>query len=413
VFLPHCVHYADFEKALPSMSPTKALEIRLGALQAASFVSHGMYLPFFPLWLESKALSPTIIGLVVAIPIIVRILATAPLLSLADRSFGARRLLLASHLGQILGFPLLMLANDSFTIIGLVALVAIAQAAIIPGNDLVATNAVHRRPGLNYGRVRGAGSVAFFITNIVGGYLVGAFGANVVVLTLTLIPILGIGATLIAVPHEVPDAASVRVKDQEEPQTAPNFPKILWLVMIAAAFTQGSHGALNAFASIYWRSAGFSDAAIGYFWAAGVIAEIMVFLVVGRAVGRGSGVGLILIGSAAAAIRFTILSLHPGLGLTFVLQTMHSLSFAATHIGTMAALTALAPKHARGRAQGIYGSLAALATAISTLVSGMIYKEAGALVFAAMAPLGIAGFILMLIVTRLLKTQPQREGSGG
>jgi PPP family 3-phenylpropionic acid transporter len=124
-------------------------------------------------------------------------------------------------------------------------------------------------------------------------------------------------------------------------------------------------------------------------------------------------VGLILIGSAAAAIRFTILSLHPGLGLTFVLQTMHSLSFAATHIGTMAALTALAPKHARGRAQGIYGSLAALATAISTLVSGMIYKEAGALVFAAMAPLGIAGFILMLIVTRLLKTQPQREGSGG
>src|SRR3712207_8280789 len=129
------------------MRPNIALELRLGALHAASFTSHGIYLPFFPLWLESKALSPTLIGLVVAIPIIVRIVATAPLLSLADRSFGARRLLLASHMGQMLGFPLLMLTDSSAAIIALVALVAFAQAAVIPGNDLVSTNAVQRHPG--------------------------------------------------------------------------------------------------------------------------------------------------------------------------------------------------------------------------------------------------------------------------
>jgi MFS transporter, PPP family, 3-phenylpropionic acid transporter len=144
-----------------------------------------------------------------------------------------------------------------------------------------------------------------------------------------------------------------------------------------------------------------------------VIAEILVFIYLGRAVGRTSGLGLILIGSAAAAVRFTMFSLQPGAELTFVLQTMHSLSFAATHIGTMAALTALAPMQARGRAQGIYGSLAALTTAISTVLSGMIYNEAGALVFAAMAPLGAIGFILTLVAVRLVKAQPQRAGSGG
>ena len=177
--------------------------------------------------------------------------------------------------------------------------------------------------------------------------------------------------------------------------------------------TQGSHGALNAFASIYWRSIGFSDAVIGYFWAAGVIAEILVFVYLGRHVGRSSGVGLIMIGSAAAVIRFTIMSLQPGTEIMFVLQAMHSLSFAATHIGTMAALAALAPLKARGRAQGIYGSLAALTTAASTIVSGMIYTEAGAGVFAAMAPLGAIGFVLMLVVVRLQNAQPQRAGSGG
>lgn len=385
--------------------------MRLGALQAASFVSHGVYLPFFPLWLQSKALPPEIIGLIVAIPIIVRILATAPLMSLADRSFGVKRLLLASHAGQIAGFPLLMLTHDRLTIIGLVALIAVAQAVIIPGNDLVSTNAVHRQPGLNYGLIRGFGSVSFFITNIAAGYLVGAFGADLVVISLALIPLLGIMATLLVVPNET---SEIPVRpDGAKSSASMRLPSVLWLVMIAAAVTQGSHGALNAFASIYWRSLGFSDAVIGYFWAAGVIAEILVFLFLGRAVGRGSGVGLILAGSAAAAIRFTILSLHPGLAVTFVLQAMHCLTFAATHIGTMAALTALSPKHARGRAQGIYGSLAALATAVSTIASGLIYKEAGAAVFAAMAPLGVIGFVLMLIAVRLLKAQPQSAGSGG
>jgi len=107
------------------------------------------------------------------------------------------------------------------------------------------------------------------------------------------------------------------------------------------------------------------------------------------------------------------MSLQPGTEIMFVLQAMHSLSFAATHIGTMAALAALAPLKARGRAQGIYGSLAALTTAASTIVSGMIYTEAGAGVFAAMAPLGAIGFVLMLVVVRLQNAQPQRAGSGG
>jgi MFS transporter, PPP family, 3-phenylpropionic acid transporter len=393
------------------MRPLRALELRLGALQAASFTSHGMYLPFFPLWLQSKDLSPTLIGFVVAIPIVVRILATAPLMSLADRSFGARRLLLASHLGQLIGFSLFLLGDSSVAIIALVALVAVAQSCIIPGNDLVSTNAVQKHPGLNYGRIRGAGSVAFFITNIVGGYLVGAFGADAVIVALTLIPILGTVATLTVVPHDVPEP-SVETEPRKD-SAPPKLSTILWIVLIAGAATQGSHGALNAFASIYWRSIGFSDEVIGYFWAAGVITEILVFIFLGRAVGRGSGVGLILIGSAAAAVRFTIMSLQPGVEVMFVLQAMHALSFAATHIGTMAALTALAPMQARGRAQGIYGSLAALTTAASTMVSGLIYGEAGAGVFAAMAPLGAIGVLLMLVVIRMQKHQPQRAGSGG
>ncbi|MBF9233474.1 MFS transporter [Microvirga alba] len=382
------------------------LGARLYALQAASFVSSGFYQPFFPLWLESKNLSSAVIGFIVAIPIIVRVVAAAPLLSLADHS--ARRILLAGHAGQIVCFPLLLLAQDSLTIAVLVAFIAVTQAAIFPVLDVVSTGAVLRHPGLNYGLIRGFGSISFFVAAIVAGYVIGAFGPNAVLASLTLIPLLGITATLMALPYEMPDNAVAR--EGPKPPVSKKIPHVLWLIIVAAALIQGSHGALNGFASIHWRGLGFSDSTIGYLWAAGVIAEILVFMFLGRAVGRGYGLGLLFVGGAAAVIRFTVFSLNPGLGVTFVLQAMHSLSFGATHLGAMAALTALSPHGARGRAQGVYVSLAASANAIATVASGIIYKEAGAAIFAAMVPLATVGFLLMLLAARRLRVQPQSEG---
>jgi PPP family 3-phenylpropionic acid transporter len=119
---------------------------------------------------------------------------------------------------------------------------------------------------------------------------------------------------------------------------------------------------------------------------------------------------LLLVGAAAATIRFSIMSFQPDTAATVVLQAMHSLTFGASHLGAMAALTAFAPAGMRGRAQGIYGSLAALTTAVATIASGIIYREYGAGVFAAMAPLGAFGFVLTLVAMRMMTSQPQRAG---
>jgi PPP family 3-phenylpropionic acid transporter len=189
--------------------------------------------------------------------------------------------------------------------------------------------------------------------------------------------------------------------------------------MFGGALTQSSHGALNAFGSINWQSAGFSDATIGYYWATGVLGEIIVFLVLGRLVGRAkAGLILLLIGAVAAVLRFTSMSLHPGLAAGFVLQAMHGLTFGASHLGVISCFAALAPQGARGRAQGIYGSAAAFATVATTVASGEIYRIGGSMVFAAMVPLAFAGAILILIGLHLQRTQsqvvqPQSVGSGG
>ncbi|MET0428653.1 MAG: MFS transporter, partial [Microvirga sp.] len=175
-----------------------------------------------------------------------------------------------------------------------------------------------------------------------------------------------------------------------------------------------SHGALYTFSSIFWQSAGFSDAMIGTLWAFGVVAEILVFFYLGRYVGRGSdGLALIAMGGAAAVARFAAMTFHPGLAVTFGLQALHGLTFGASHLGAIAALTTLAPARVRGLAQGLYGSVSALIMVASTLLSGVVYRHAGSFVFAAMVPLAAMGLALIVAAFLMLRAQPQSEGSGG
>jgi PPP family 3-phenylpropionic acid transporter len=223
-------------------------------------------------------------------------------------------------------------------------------------------------------------------------------------------PALGILATLWALPAGT--AAEVNAAARP-PALTVSLPRILWIVIAAAALIQASHAGLYTFGSIHWRSIGFSDHVIGMLWATGIVAEIAVFALLGQAVGRGSGLNLLVLGGAAAVVRFVTLSQEPGLAGTFMVQSLHGLSFGATHLGAMAALAVLAPEGGRGRAQGLLGSAAALVMTGATLASGPLYEVLGANLFAAMAPFSLAGLALALVAAKRLSNQPQRDGEGG
>jgi MFS transporter, PPP family, 3-phenylpropionic acid transporter len=395
------------------MSPSlTSLTARLSGLHATTFLGIGVYLPFFPVWLQAKALSPSMIGVVVAIPVVVRILVTAPLLALADRSFGARRLLLASHIGQLIGYPALAFLNNEFLIAGMVAVLAVAHSAVVPANDLVVLGAVRQHPGLNYGLMRSSGSITFLAASIGAGYLVDFLGVAAVPWALASLPILALVAVQLALP-----TAAGRVVAMGEPGNhlrTGRLPRALWLVMAAFACTQASHAGVYTFGSIHWRALGYSDSTIGYLWGIGVLVEIGIFLVLGKSVGRGSGAfWLLAAGAVAVVVRFAVLATDPHLAVAFAMQALHGLTFAASHLGVMAALAALAPDEARGRAQGLLGSISALALAVATVASGVIYRGAGSAVFAAMAAFGVAALVLILMAVRALRSQPQRAGEGG
>lgn len=394
------------------MHSLASLKTRLSALHGASFLGIGVSTAFFPLWLESRGLEASTIGVILAIPVLTRVVVTAPLTSLADAALGARRLLVLSYAGSGLAYLALLWSASAPAIALLVCLVAVAQAPIVPTNDLVTTSAVRRDPRLDYGRIRLWGSIAFMSASIGAGFLLKHLSIEAVVGLLAALPLTGLLATIIAVPQTF--LRGPGGEPEHPPRRSARFPASLWLVMGAAACAQASHAAIYGFGSLHWRRLGFSDPMIGAFWAIGVVAEIVVFLRLGWVVGRPrDGLKLVMLGSAGALVRFGALAFNPGLVATLALQTLHGLSFAATHLGTMSALSALAPDTARGRAQGTLGAMSALVMAGATIASGIVFREAGPLVFAAMTPLGAGGLILGALALRAYPSQPHKAGEGG
>jgi PPP family 3-phenylpropionic acid transporter len=387
---------------------TSALGLRLSAITAASFLTIGVHQPFFPVWLESRGLDAPMIGLVLTIPILVRILVTAPIVSLADGKLGARGLLVLATAGVVVAYAAFFAAQTTTTLIFVVALMAIAQCAVVPTTDLIVTDAARRDGRIVYSRIRLWGSIAYLAATLFAGYTLEGAEADAILRLLV-----GLGVVAVLAAMLAPSGADGPVRPARG-VVRRALPPALWLFIAAGALVQASHAGVYAFGSVHWRALGYAKPSIAWFWIIGVICEIVLFWVLGRRINSGaSGGWAIVLGCGFAVLRFAGLALDPGPVATLLLQALHAVSFGISHLGIMAVLTSLSPEGSRGRAQGLYATATALAMAAATLASGPLYRAGGPLLFLAMTPLALAGEALAVWGLRRLADQPQSVGEGG
>ena len=372
---------------------------RLGLLYAVVFVEIGVAMPFMPVWLGALGLEPGLIGGLLALPIATKIVATRPLTGLIDRGVRPRNLLGLGSLALALSYALMPpAAAVSVALLALlVVLNAAAQAPLVPSIDYLTLAAARRSARIDYARIRLCGSVAFLLANLAGGALVGALGDRVAV------PLLLTGLALVAATVALGAGEAAPPPPAPRPGPPPPLPRPLRRAIAAAALIQASHAAVYAFGSLDWARNGVSAPWIGALWAVGVAAEIVLFAAIARLPARWrTPYRLLGLGGAAALLRAAGLSLAGGqLALLVPLQMLHGLTFGATHLGAMAAVSALAPDGARGRAQGTVGAATALVSALATLACGAVYGAlGGSATFLAMAPLALAGLGLAVLARR-------------
>src|SRR6202140_2776954 len=86
---------------------------RLAVLYAGIFITGGIQLPFFPVWLKAKGLDPQMIGLVLAAPIVARLIVVPLVARVADRRDALRAAIIVTSFLGVAGFVLVGVADGA------------------------------------------------------------------------------------------------------------------------------------------------------------------------------------------------------------------------------------------------------------------------------------------------------------
>jgi len=363
-------------------------------LYVLMYAAFGVASPFWPRFFETRGMSPEQIGLVLGLGTIVRLLAGPAAARVADRLQQLRHVLAASAaLASCLACGLPWIA--AFWLFLIVRLCH--EAALTPTTslaDALALDASKSRgpaaTGFEYGWVRGSASAAFVFGTLVAGQVIGWTALSSIAWMHGAL-LLGAAASAMLLP-----APENKTGVAPEPSSFRAISELMGIVVfrrmvLVAALVFGSHAMHDAFAVIRWNAAGISPTMISVLWSEAVVAEVMVFILIGpRLVDRFGPGGAAAIASMAAVFRWIVMasSTHPGA--LAIVQPLHGMTFALLHLASMRLMSAALPQHLAATGQAIYALGPGLVTALLTLSAGMLY-----------ARLGASGFLLMALLSAL------------
>jgi PPP family 3-phenylpropionic acid transporter len=167
-----------------------------------------------------------------------------------------------------------------------------------------------------------------------------------------------------------------------------------WIFILAASALQASHQVYYGFGTLYWRSLDFSDTTIGWLWAEGVVAEILLFWQGRRLLAWLGPIGLMVLGGVAGILRWSLAGALIELPFIMALQLLHGLTFGASHLGAMHFLSRAVPPSAAASAQNLYVALSSgLGSGLVMMIAGALYSAFGGGAYAFMAALSAAGLV--------------------
>lgn len=365
---------------MSAASGTSAIRLRLIVCYIAVFIVPGIGVPFWPTWLESRHMTDVQIGILLAVGPWVKLVGN-PLFSQAADRMGNARLMLIAAIVASFGFHSIYIEANGFWAIFAVAIFAsMCVTTMVPLTDGTALQLCSAR-GLQYGRIRLWGSLAFMAASLGAGYVLEGRSADLVLYLMLGAMVLALGAAL-----GLPRPAGPAHHRPAGGWLALMADRRLMQFLAAASLVQSSHAMLYSFSTLYWLSKGYSESEIGIIWTISVIAEVLLFAAGGNILQRTGVVWLLLIGGTAGILRWTLAAFFFGWPALVAIGLLHALTYAATHLAAMSYLGRHVAPGLAASAQGLYGVMAAgPLLGLSMLASGLLFQVAGELGFLAMA----------------------------
>ncbi|MDA0262170.1 MAG: MFS transporter [Proteobacteria bacterium] len=384
-------------------SPTEEVTGRFPALRLSIyygvfFSAIGIYVPFWPLWLASRGAIPDEIGILLAVPLWIKVISNPAIAALVDRRGDRKRPQIVLAFGAFLTFSLFVPLEGFWPLLVLSMINGVFLSALMPISENL-TLLITYAHKLDYGRIRLWGSLTFMLGAIIGGELLTGGSEDVILWTI----LATLGLTVMSC-FWLPDIAPVQRRTSSisaAPWVLLRQPTLI-VFFVAAGFLQSAHAVYYGFSALAWRAAGIGEFEIGVLWAVGVLAEIALFSISNIVIARISPTGLMALAGAAGILRWILTSLTDDIALLVPIQMLHALTYGAAHIGAMHFIARAAPPSYSATAQSLYSAIS-LGVIFGTimLLSGYLFRGLGTNAYLVMSGFSLAGLIAAVALGRL------------
>ncbi|WP_061242490.1 MFS transporter [Ectopseudomonas composti] len=375
---------------------------RLSGFYFFYFALLGGTAPFLALYFDHLGFSPARIGELIAIPMLMRCLAPNLWGWLGDHT--GQRLLIVRFgaLCTLVCFAGIFLGQSYAWLALIMATHAFFWHAVLPQFEVI-TLAHLREQAARYSQIRLWGSIGFIVAVVGLGLLFEWLSLDAYPAALLVI-MAGIVASSLWVPNAQP-LLRANTLESEGFVRQLRRPGIL-AFYVCVGLMQLSNGPYYTFLTLHLEGVGYSRGAIGLFWALGVVAEILLFLVMARLLQRYSLRAVLLASFLITAVRWLLLgNLAQYLPLLLLAQCMHAATFGAFHAACIHFVQRSFADRQQGQAQALYVSLAGIGGALGALYAGYSWKSLGPAWTFAIASL-VALLAAFIIATRLPPEQP-------
>lgn len=337
------------------------------------YATLGLVLPYFPLWMADRGLSASQIGLILAAHGVTRIVLPPLWGHVADRSGKRLPLIQIASFASSVGFAVLPLSNSFVSILAAVLLFSVFWNATMPQFEAYTFGQLERQGG-DYSRIRLWGSIGFVVAVLGGGSGFDAIGIGWFPLAAVL-TIVAMSASAMSLPRD----SAVTAHAESEPLGSVLRRPVVVALFAACMLHQASFGPYYGFFSLYMEQAGWGKSMIGFLWAFGVVAEVIVFVWTGALIRRVGLRAVFLFAMATTVARWAALEhvIHDLSGL-LVVQLFHFSSFGLYHAAAVSLVHREFTGQLRGRGQALFVSLGfGVGGSVGSFAAGAMWDWAG------------------------------------
>ncbi|WMP18495.1 MFS transporter [Thiothrix lacustris] len=371
---------------------------RLSVFYFVYFAALGVFVPYWTVYLKKVAgFSPAQIGELMAVFMATKIVAPFIWGWLADHTGERLRIIRVASLLAVVCFAGVYW-QQSF---GWMALVMAGFGffwnASLPQFEALTLNHLGRDIG-RYSRIRLWGSVGFIVMVASLPNVLERYGIALAVDAILLL-FMGIWLTTWLVqdkPHATHTVQSSRLREVLRQPT-------VWVLLLACALQQASHGAYYTFFSIYLEDHGYSRNFTGWMWALGVMAEVALFWMMHGLIERFGAARLFVLAMLLTGVRWLVLGTWvDNMPILMLSQLFHAATYGLFHASAIHLIHHQFPGKLQGRGQALYSGLSyGAGGAVGSLLSGYAWEYWGAADTFYIATLIVGvGWILALIYVR-------------